>query len=371
MQVLQQIIAGLEDGSVFSLIGLAIVVIMKSTDVPNFAVAQMGIMCAYLGWFLSAEPDEGGVGWPFWLAIIIALLFAGVFGAATQFLLIRPLVGLSNRPLAYAAAAVLTYMSIDFLHREGLPSFLDWFPTPDGGWSWGAAVPLGILAGILTFLAARAWVKPLAKVDHFPLLLLTIGMTWALLSGNQLLWGVHARSFDAPWDDKTPLKLTNPDGSVRLIIGADEVVAIGTGLAIAIAVGIFFKSKWGVRMRAIAEDGTTARLLGINSGRISLLAWAMGIAIGAIALILRTTSAVLDVSTANVIILKGFIAAVLGGFTSLLGTFAGGMVIGVGESLVGGQISTSVQAAVALMVVVVVLLVVPGGLTREKSAREV
>ena len=124
-------------------------------------------------------------------------------------------------------------------------------------------------------------------------------------------------------------------------------------------------------MRAIAEDGTTARLLGINSGRISLLAWAMGVAIGAIALILRTTSAVLDVSTANVIILKGFIAAVLGGFTSLLGTFAGGMVIGVGESLVGGQISTSVQAAVALMVVVVVLLVVPGGLTREKSAREV
>ncbi|MYI19341.1 MAG: branched-chain amino acid ABC transporter permease, partial [Acidimicrobiia bacterium] len=49
MQVLQQIIAGLEDGSVFSLIGLAIVVIMKSTDVPNFAIAQMGIMCAYLG----------------------------------------------------------------------------------------------------------------------------------------------------------------------------------------------------------------------------------------------------------------------------------------------------------------------------------
>ena len=371
MQVLQQIIAGLEDGSVFSLIGLAIVVIMKSTDVPNFAIAQMGIMCAFLGWFLSADPGDGGVGWPFWLAIIIALLFAGVFGATTQFLLIRPLVGLSNRPLAYAAAAVMTYLSIDFLHREGLPNFLDWFPTPDGGWSWGAAIPLGIVAGVLVLLAARSWVKPLAKVDHFPLLLLTIGMTWGLSSGNQLLWGVHARSFDAPWDGKTPLKLTNPDGTVRLIIGADEVVAIGTGLAIAIAVGIFFKSSWGVRMRAIAEDGTTARLLGISSGRISLLAWAMGTAIGAIALILRTTSAVLDVSSANVIILKGFIAAVLGGFTSLLGTFAGGMVIGVGESLVGGQISTSVQAAVALMVVVVVLLVVPGGLTREKSAREV
>ena len=72
-QLLQQIVAGLESGSSYSLIGLAIVVIMKSTDVPNFAMAEMGLVAAFMAWFLSGDPALGGVGWPFWLAIVLAL----------------------------------------------------------------------------------------------------------------------------------------------------------------------------------------------------------------------------------------------------------------------------------------------------------
>lgn len=124
-------------------------------------------------------------------------------------------------------------------------------------------------------------------------------------------------------------------------------------------------------MRAIAEDGVTARLLGINSGKISLVAWALGSMVAAAAMIMFTTSTFLRDVAANPIILKGFIASVIGGFTSLLGTFTGGLVIGLGESIVGGQISTAVQETVALLLVVVILLAVPGGLTREKTAREV
>ena len=92
-QLLQQIVVGLEAGSSYSLIGIAIVVIMKATDVPNFATAEMGLVAAYMAWFLSAEPDKGGVGWPFWLAIVIALVFSAVFGAVSQYFLVRPLTG--------------------------------------------------------------------------------------------------------------------------------------------------------------------------------------------------------------------------------------------------------------------------------------
>ena len=77
-QLLQQIVAGLEAGSYYSLIGLAIVVIMKSTDVPNFAMAEMGLVAAYVAWWLS---DDAEVGLPFALAIIIGLVFAAAFGA--------------------------------------------------------------------------------------------------------------------------------------------------------------------------------------------------------------------------------------------------------------------------------------------------
>ena len=57
--LLQQIVAGAEAGSYYALIGLAIVVVMKSTDVPNFAQAEMGLLAAYMCWWLA----DGGRSW--------------------------------------------------------------------------------------------------------------------------------------------------------------------------------------------------------------------------------------------------------------------------------------------------------------------
>lgn len=363
-QLLQQIVVGLEAGSSYGLIGLAIVVIMKSTDVPNFATAEMGLVAAYMGWFLSTDPEKGGVGWPFWLAIVIALAFAGVFGAITQFFLVRPLTGLSTQPLAAFSALGLGYISIDFLNNEGLPTFLDWFPVTNEGFPLAVAVILAIITAVLTYLMMRYWVKPLSKVDHFPLLLLTIGLTFALGSLIENLWGATPQRFDAPWSGET-----FDIGSTR--IGWDQVVTIVVGLAIVVGLGLFFRSKWGVRMRAIAEDGPTARMLGINAGSVSLIAWAIGIFVAGAAMILNTSSTVLELGSAEGLILKGFIAAVLGGFVSMGGTFAGGLLVGLGEALAGGQISTSLQPTIALLVVVVVLLVAPGGFSRTARTREV
>ncbi|MCY3578721.1 MAG: branched-chain amino acid ABC transporter permease [bacterium] len=363
-QLLQQIVVGLEAGSSYSLIGIAIVVIMKATDVPNFATAEMGLVAAYMAWFLSAEPDKGGVGWPFWLAIVIALVFSAVFGAVSQYFLVRPLTGLSNQPLAVCTALGLGAVSVFFLNKEGLPSFLDWFPVTDEGFPLYVAVILAIATVALTYTMLRAWVQPLIKVDHFPLLLLTIGLTFALGALIEIWWGATPHRFDAPWSGET-FDL----GSTR--IGWDQVITIAVGLAVAIGLALYFRSKWGVRMRAIAEDGPTARMLGINAGAVSLIAWAIGIFVAGAAMILNTSSTILETGSAHGLIINGFIAAVLGGFVSLGGAFAGGLLIGLGEALAGGQISTSLQPTIALLVVVVVLLVAPGGFSRAARTREV
>ncbi|WP_420638867.1 branched-chain amino acid ABC transporter permease [Candidatus Poriferisocius sp.] len=363
-QLLDQIVVGLEAGSGYSLIGLAIVVIMKATDVPNFATATMGLLAAYMAWFLSTDPERGGVGWPFWLAIVIGLAFAAAFGAVTQFLVIRPLTGLSNQPLAVVASLGLGAYSVKFLRGEGLPSFLDWFPVTSEGFPLVVAVILAIITAVLTYLMLRHWVKSLAKVDHFPLLLLTIGLTYVLEASIELGWTANPKRFDAPWSGKT-FEWGNTT------IGWDEVITIAVGLTVASGLALFFRSTWGVRMRAIAEDGPTARMLGINAGAVSLIAWAIGIFVAGAGMILKTSSTVLEATGGERLILLGFIAAVLGGFTSLGGTFAGGLLVGLGEALAGGQISTSLQPTIALLVVVVVLLVAPGGFSRIARTREV
>ena len=363
-QLLQQIVAGLEFGSSYSLIGLAIVVIMKSTDVPNFAMAEMGLVVAFFSWFLSADPSDGGVGWPFWPSIILGLVFAAAFGAATQFFLIRPLTGLSNKPLAFLFSFGLGFVLVGQIEEKGLPGFVDWLPGFGGGFPLPVAVVLAVGTIPVTYLMIRKWVKPLPVVDHFPLLLLTIGLNFALGSLIENLWGATPKRFDAPWSGET-----FDVGDTR--IGWDQVVSIVMGILIALGLAAFFRSTWGVRMRAIAEDGATARMLGINAGAVSLIAWAIGTVVAGAAMILNTSSTVLELGSAEGLILKGFIAAVLGGFVSLPGTFVGGLVVGVGEALAGGQIDTSLQPTIALLVVVVVLLIAPGGLTRQAKLREV
>ena len=372
-QLLQQIVAGLESGAYYSLIGIAIVVVMKSTDVPNFAMAEMGLLAAYVAWFLGVGEDfkmdlfafdVTSPGWPFGVSVTIALIFAALFGAATQFFLIRPLTGLSNQPLAWLWSVGLALALIGQFEKRGLPGFIDWLPGLGGGYPLGIAILLAAATVPLSYLMIRKWVKKLDVVDHFPLLLLTIGLTFALASLIENLWGANPQRFEAPWSgDNFQL------GDTR--IGWDQVITIIVGFAIAIGLAIFFRSKWGVRMRAIAEDGSTARMLGISAGKISLMAWALGTVVAGAAMILSTSSTILGLPSAEALILKGFIAAVLGGFVSLPGTFAGGLIVGVAEAVAGGQISTSLQPTMALLIVVVVLLIAPDGLSRQAKLREV
>ncbi|HEY9391036.1 MAG TPA: branched-chain amino acid ABC transporter permease, partial [Mycobacteriales bacterium] len=75
--------------------------------------------------------------------------------------------------------------------------------------------------------------------------------------------------------------------------------------------------------------------------------------------------------TGQTLILTGFVAATLGGFSSIVGAFVSGLALGVVENLAGTYISTASASAIALLTVVVVLLLRPDGLFGEMRAREI
>lgn len=286
--MLQQLIGGLAAGSSYALIALAIVIIMRSTDVPNFAMAEMGLVVAYVAWGFTQ------VGMPFLVAVGLSLVLAAAFGAAVEYVALRPLSGSS----------------------------------------------------------------------HFPTLLMTIGLTFALGALIHLWGGSAPVNFSSPWAG-----ITYAVGGQ--VVALSAIVTIATGIVVALLLSGFFHTRWGVQMRAIAEDRSVSRLLGVSAGRISALAWAMGTVMAGIALILATSSSVLSPSIAQALILKGFVAAVLGGFTSMVGAFLGGLLIGVLENLAGAYISTSSKSAIALVVVFAVLLWRPEGMFSAARAREV
>jgi branched-chain amino acid transport system permease protein len=286
--VFQQILSGLEAGSWYALLAVAIVIVMKATDVPNFAQAQIGMPGAFIAVNLI------GLGWPSLLAMAVGIACGFVIGAVIE----------------------------------------------------------------------RLAIRPLAALGHFPMLVMTIGLTYALVSLVTIVFGSEPRLFPAPWGK----------GAIEfwgLYLPYAQVVTIVVGVILAFALAVFFRTTWGVRMRAISENPGVSRLLGINSGRVSNLAWGLGAAISTLAMMLHTQGTVLADSSADPLILKAFVAAVLGSFTSLTGAFIGGLSIGVLENLTGMYIGTGWKDAVALVIVVVYLFVRMPYLVKTIKPREV
>ncbi len=287
--MLQTIVSGLESGSWFALLGLAIVVVMKAADVPNFAMADMGLVATYTGISVLTA------GAPFWVAVLVTL---------------------------------------------------------------AVGVGLGVVIDI-------ALMRRLARYGHFPLLLMTIGLSLALSALTGLVWGHNPRSFGAPWTGAS----LSVGGGVE--IGISQLVSIVVGLVGAFAITLFFRSSTGAQMRAVAENRATAQLIGVNARRLSAIAWGVGGLIAAVTLMLQAQSSLVSTASPASLIIYGFVAATMGGFTSLLGTFAGGLILGLIQGFVGAYLSTSAQFSVALVVVFLVLMLRPDGFTKGVRLRDV
>lgn len=88
--MIQQVIAGLQSGSVYAMLALAVVLILKATDVPNFATADMGLLPVFVIWQLIDN------GWSYWLAVPAGIVFGVVLGLVIERLLIRPILAESH-----------------------------------------------------------------------------------------------------------------------------------------------------------------------------------------------------------------------------------------------------------------------------------
>jgi len=91
------IIGGLASGSLYAMVGVAIVLVLQASDIPNFAQGEMAMFSTFVGyWFLQ----QYNVSW--WAAVLLSLLFAVALGVVVQQLVIRPLLGRPTMNLVIA-----------------------------------------------------------------------------------------------------------------------------------------------------------------------------------------------------------------------------------------------------------------------------
>ncbi len=91
------IVGGLASGSLYAMVGVAIVLVLQASDIPNFAQGEMAMFSTFVGYWIL---QQYGVSW--WAAVFLSLLFAVVLGVVVQQLVIRPLLGRPTMNLVIA-----------------------------------------------------------------------------------------------------------------------------------------------------------------------------------------------------------------------------------------------------------------------------
>lgn len=230
-----------------------------------------------------------------------------------------------------------------------------------------------VLAGVISMLIEWAVFRPLRKRNADPLLMLvsSLGVAVAIVNTLQFLFGAEPYTF--------PNVLAGLPGSINfgsmqtpLVARTVQLVIAGVSLVILILLTVFINySKTGKALRAVAEDPTTASLLGINTDRLVLLTFFLSGFIGGIAGTLVGLSVSITGPYFGIAFgLKGLSVIILGGLGSIPGAVLGGLVIGLGENLVPAQL-VSYKDAVAFALLFLVLLVRPQGILGRTAVQKV
>ncbi|MBF0470679.1 MAG: branched-chain amino acid ABC transporter permease, partial [Gammaproteobacteria bacterium] len=151
-----------------------------------------------------------------------------------------------------------------------------------------------------------------------------------------------------------------------------NLVVMGGALLLVVVVHYFFQhTRNGKAILACSYNRNAAALMGINVGLMMLVAYALSAFLGAVAGILIAPIAYTSFDAGVMLGLKGFSAAILGGMGNPMGAVAGGILLGLIESLSAGFISSGYKDAIGFFILLLVLFFRPSGLFGKASAERV
>ncbi|MCT7352834.1 branched-chain amino acid ABC transporter permease [Streptomyces sp. 15-116A] len=272
---------------------------------------------------------------------------------------------------------------INFAHGEifmiggfGAYTVFLWMPS---GVSLLAIIPLMLLGGVICAVlvgvaAERFAYRPLRSAPRLAPLITAIGLSLFL---QQAVWY---------WYPEAKKDITFPQFSGESLeflgasINRNDLFIIITAPLCMLALGWFVnKTRSGRGMQATAQDPDTAKLMGINTDRIIVMAFAIGAAFAAVAAVgYALHFGQIGFKMGFLMGLKAFTAAVLGGIGNIYGAMLGGVVLGLAEALSTGYIdqipgleqfgAQSWANVWAFILLILVLLFRPQGLLGERVA---
>ncbi len=232
---------------------------------------------------------------------------------------------------------------------------------------WGA-IPLTVIVMIvLAYLVEWAILRRLVNQEPIVLFMATLGLAYILEGLGDIIWGPDVKILDMGLPEGANGWLLD---NYNIYIERIEIVAAATAAVLVGVLAIFFqRTRTGRALRAVADDHQAALSVGISLSTIWVVVWSVAGIVALVAGIMWGAKSGVQFSL-SLIALKALPVLILGGFTSVPGAIAGGLIIGVGEKLAeiyaGPIIGGAIENWFAYVLALVFLLVRPQGLFGEK-----
>lgn len=220
-----------------------------------------------------------------------------------------------------------------------------------------AAVPLAVLAAGLVGLALeKLAIEPARHADTVTLIIITIGASLLLRGIAQVVWDKRIHALPA-FSGDAPIQFMG-----ATVLPQSLWVLGGAGVAVAGLSWFFGRTLFGKAMLATSYNPLAAQLVGINTRTVLFVSFGLAAMLGALGGVLVAPITFIAYDSGVMLGLKGFAAAMLGGFGNFAGAVVGGLVLGLLEGLGAGFVSSAYKDAIAFVVILAVLFLMPGGL---------
>lgn len=214
-------------------------------------------------------------------------------------------------------------------------------------------MPLFFVAGMLVY---RNLIKAIMPGGELNTLLYTAGLSLLIANVALLVWTGNYRTLNLTYAVR-PLRPFGIAVPVPLAIAFAFAALVTAGLWLFLA-----KTDTGRAVRATSQNAEAAALMGINVERVAMITFGLGTALAANAGALLVPSLYLYPTVGEILIVKCFVIVVLGGLGSIPGAIAGGVLLGVVESLGAVYVSVAYKDGIGFVIFLLILLFRPQGL---------
>ena len=253
-----------------------------------------------------------------------------------------------------------------------LTTYIGYEATIRSGSYWIGVVAAIISGALIGAVIDRFFMRPIFKrIKSGPIVMIapvvaTLGLLGIIQAIIGFIWGLTYQSIPAPVSTDGYQIL----GSTIAFSPFNLMVLISVTISMLLLTLLFQRTNVGLALRASAYSPEIAKLSGIKVDAIRTLGWALAGAAGGLAGMLFVPSSYLYPNAMDVLLVFGFIAAVIGGLDSLFGAVAGAMILGFAINFATSYISSKLVFPMAFIILISVLLIKPGGIFSSQKGRK-